>query len=226
MNHQDSPDSDYYQYQAPFAGLIEGVSAYARKAMFDTIMKVVQPGPDTRIVDVGVTSNQRQDSNFFERLYPYPQGITAVGLEDASFLEQQHPGLKFVQADALQLPFADKSFDVAMSFAVIEHVGSRDRQRQFIGEMCRVAKSIFITTPNRWYPLEFHTLMPFIHWLSPQTFRKLLRVLGRNFYASEDTLNLLDESSLLELLPYGASVHKFHFRLLGPISNLVLYVKL
>ena len=25
--------------------------------------------------------------------------------------------------------------------------------------------SVFVTTPNRWFPLEVHTLLPFVHWL-------------------------------------------------------------
>ena len=34
-------------------------------------------------------------------------------------------------------------------------------------------------TPNRWFPIEFHTLLPLVHWLPPEHFRKLLVLTGR-----------------------------------------------
>ena len=88
-------------------------------------------------------------------------------MEDASFLAQEYPGLKYVRSDGLALPFPDKSFDLVVSFAVIEHVGSRVQQKAFVMELYRVGKTCCITTPNRWYPLEFHTAVPLIHWLPP-----------------------------------------------------------
>ena len=58
------------------------------------------------------------------------------------------------------LPFADGAFDLGFSNAVVEHVaGGRDGQRQFVAELCRVAQRVFVTTPNRWFPLDPHTLL-------------------------------------------------------------------
>jgi hypothetical protein len=68
-------------------------------------------------------------------------------------------------ADGRALPFADGEFDVAFSNAVVEHVGGRDDQQRFVLELCRVAKSVFLTTPNRLFPLDPHTLLPVVHWL-------------------------------------------------------------
>ena len=71
-----------------------------------------------------------------------------------------------VRADGRDLPFADGEFELGFSNAVIEHVaGGRGGQQQFIGELCRVAERVFVTTPNRWFPLDPHTLLPFAHWL-------------------------------------------------------------
>ena len=37
---------------------------------------------------------------------------------------------------------------------------------QLIAECSRVAKRmVFLTTPNRWFPIEVHTALPLIHWL-------------------------------------------------------------
>ena len=218
-------ESDYYMHQEKISGIAEALSNFARKRMLETFMKVLAPEAATTIVDIGVTCDQRSDSNFFEKLYPHPERITAVGLEDASFLERDFPGLRYVQADALALPFADHEFDIGVSWAVIEHIGNRSRQKQFIEELLRVSRRYFITTPNRWYPIEFHTVLPFLHWLPAQSFRSILKMLKMDFYASEDTLNLLDERALLQMVPPGRKVRKLHFRLFGLISHLIFCVE-
>lgn len=216
--------SDYYQHQKKIGKLAELISSRARQKMFSSFMEELKPEAGSTVLDIGVTSDRRADSNFFEKYYPYPGKITAVGLEDASFLEEDYPGLSYVRADALNLPFKDKEFDIAVSWAVIEHVGSREKQEKFLHEILRVSKRAFITTPNRWYPIEFHTVTPLLHWLPPERFRQVLKALKMDFYASEDTLNLLDESDFMRLLPTSARVRKLHHRLLGPISNLVFAV--
>ncbi|MFB2974801.1 class I SAM-dependent methyltransferase [Microseira sp. BLCC-F43] len=217
--------SGYYENQPGFGGLVSNISWYARKKMFNSLIKTVDLSSEKKVLDVGVTCDRRQESNFFEKLYPYPENITAVGLEDASFLEQEHPGLTFVKTDGSSLPFADKSFDLVVSFAVIEHVGNRDQQRAFISELCRVGRTCFITTPNRWYPIEFHTALPLVHWLPPSWFRTILKWLGNIFYSKEESLNLLSESNMLSLFPADSQVYKKHFRLFGLISNLVFYLE-
>ena len=192
--------------------------------MFDLLMALANPSADTTVLDVGVTSDCREDSNFFEKLYPHQDKITAVGMEDAAFLQEEYPGLKYVRSDGLSLPFPDKSFDLGVSFAVIEHVGSRTQQQAFVRELCRVGKTCCLTTPNRWYPVEFHTAVPLIHWFPPSWFRALLRLLGKQFFAKEENLNLLSEKEVLKMLPADAEVYTRHFRRLGLISNLLFYV--
>lgn len=219
-------DDKSSEYIGPeLGGFATKLSWYARQKMFDLLMGLANPNADTTVLDVGVTSDRREDCNFFEKLYPHTDKITAVGMEDASFLEEEYPGLKYVRSDGLHLPFPDKSFDLVVTFAVIEHVGSRAQQKAFVRELCRVGKTCCITTPNRWYPIEFHTAVPLVHWLPPSWFRAVLRLLGKHFFAKEENLNLLSEKDVLKMLPADARVSTRHFRLLGLISNLLFYVK-
>ncbi len=107
------------------------------------------------------------------------------------------PGPRFVKVSAGPLPFGDDEFDVAHSSAVVEHVGNRKRQAEFPGELWRIARrGIFVTTPNRWFPVEFHTTLPLVHWVPPPIFRALLSRIGHHFYAQEANLNLMSSGDL------------------------------
>ena len=83
----------------------------------------------------------------------------------------------WIEADALDLPFADKSFDLVLSNAVIEHVGRQKDQLQFVREHQRVGIRWIITTPNKYFPVESHTQTIFRHfsknWTSPLVTRLL-----------------------------------------------------
>lgn len=216
--------TEHSEYVQPnVGGLVSKISLHARKGMLRSLMSLAHPTASTHVLDVGVTNDRREDSNFFEKLYPYPERITAVGLEDASFLEHDIPGLTFIQADGLSLPFPDKSFDLVVSFAVIEHIGNRERQKAFVQELCRVGRACYITTPNRWYPIEFHSILPLVHWLPPTWFRRLLTWLGKDFWAREENLNLLTASELRAMFPPEMTVYARPYRLLGLVSNLVFY---
>lgn len=39
-------------------------------------------------------------------------------------------------------------------------------------------RGIFLTTPNRSFPVEFHTQLPLVHWLLKPTHRAIFRLLG------------------------------------------------
>src|SRR5215204_3161183 len=87
-----------------------------RAQMFHLFMRALKTRPHDRVLDIGVTSDQTyRSSNYFEDLYPFKHKLTAAGLDDAAFLENRHPGLRFVRANALNLPFSNESFDLIHS---------------------------------------------------------------------------------------------------------------
>lgn len=115
--------------------------------------------------------------NYFLHRYPYPEQLTAVGIDDLTALHGRYPSVTFLEADARRLPFSDKSFEVVHANAVVEHVGPRPDQQQFVSELVRVGRTVFITTPNRWFPIETHSKLPLLHWLPRPAVEWLARVL-------------------------------------------------
>ena len=171
-----------------------------RAQRFNWFMQRFAPSQETSVLDVGVTATSAGTSNFFAKNYPYFKMLTAVGIENKPEICDQL-GIKFVQADGCNLPFSDNQFDIVHSNAVIEHVGDQARQAKFIYELCRVAKRVYLSTPNAESPLETHTLIPFAHWFPRKVCWTIYRLLGRSYYADIDTLNLVSPEILSSLFP-------------------------
>jgi SAM-dependent methyltransferase len=200
----------------------------ARERMYGLFVSELEPDPSTRILDLGVSDQENDEANMLEKLYPYPERITCAGLGEGRAVTSAYPGVAYVQVGAGKpLPFDDHAFDVICSNAVLEHVGGAERRRLFLREALRVARRAFITVPNRWFPLEHHTGIPFIHF-SPYLFRLLLRRTSLVYWSRPENLDFLDRRTLarewplagydVKLVPTGVP--------LGPLSsNVALIVK-
>jgi hypothetical protein len=86
-----------------------------------------------------------------------------------------------------------------------------------------VGKAFFITTPNRWFPVEHHTGLPMLHYLPAPVFRSLLRGTRYKHWAEEANLNILTARELAGLFPDAAEVEVRSVRLFGLASNLVAF---
>jgi SAM-dependent methyltransferase len=215
---------DYFSMGHPLSHLRSKYALRARERMFLEFMQALRPGAADRILDLGVTPDTSlPESNYFEQRYPWPHNITAASIEDVDSLSSHFDNVHFVQIKPGPLPFKDKSFDILFCSAVLEHVGSRESQKAFVLELLRVSHHFFITTPNRWFPLEFHTILPLIHWLPQPTHQLLLRGLGRSFWAQTDNLNLLGANDLKALFPPEVETRVDGVKLLGLTSNLIAW---
>ena len=180
-------------------------------------------------LDVGTTSNTEKNHNLILQKISNNKNITCLSNQDCSFLKNQYPNIKnFIIGDGCNNQLKDNTFDIVYSNATIEHVGSHNNQKLFISECVRVAKkSIFITTPNRYFPLDFHTKIPLIHFLPKIIHRKILNLFGHSFFAKEENLNLLSKKDLidhcekLKIKNYKIISYKiYHFT-----SNLILIIQ-
>ncbi len=168
------------------ASLAARASLSNRRRKMRLFLELMRPTAESRLLDVGVSDGPFGEGagvaathNFFEALYPWPAQITAVSTQYLDRFHRAFPAVRTVRADGRELPFADDEFDIGFSNAVVEHVGGPDDQRRFVHELCRVSKRVFITTPNKWFPLEVHTLLPFVHWLPVREREWLYRTLHR-----------------------------------------------
>jgi SAM-dependent methyltransferase len=218
-------DEQYYQVAAP-RSLGERLAVVARDRIYDDLIRHCWPGPGETILDVGVSDVVNDAANVLERKYPHQDRITAAGLGEGKAFTASYPKTAYRQIEANRpLPFADKAFDIAVSNAVLEHVGSRPYQAAFVRELSRVAKKVFISVPNRYFPVEHHTAIPLLHFWTPG-FGLACKVLGKADWADERNLILMSWRGLSALAPDGVGPVVGHTGiLLGPFSsNLFLFI--
>lgn len=173
----------------------------ARRNMFELFVEKMQPNSRSRIIDIGVSDDENEGANFLEKSYPWPENITCVGIGSGEQIRARYPEIAFQQIEANEpLPFPDDSFDIATSNAVLEHVGGPLERRNFILEHLRVARSLFITVPNRWFPVEHHTGLPLLHY-SPALFRRVLRGSSLDYWTRPENVDFLSRALILDEWP-------------------------
>ncbi len=156
--------------------LPEKISYKNRTKKYNYFINTFNPRPEDTILDVGFNdSEDSQGDNFLERFYPYQSKITALGIMGNKYFSKKYPDVKVVLYDGKTFPFEDNFFDIGWSNAVIEHVGDREAQLFFLKELVRTCKKVYFTTPNRFFPFEVHTRIPFLHWLPKPMFDKILK---------------------------------------------------
>ena len=118
--------------------------------------------------------------------------------------------------------------DVVLSSATIEHVGSREKQKNMIKNISLLSKKFFvITTPNKNYPIDFHTKLPLVNMLPNKMFRKILKLMRFEFFSKEENLNLISYSDIKNLIN-ESNINEFfnikikYIRLLFFKSNFII----
>lgn|SRR5208283_3604741 len=202
-----------------FLGLIAPIHRKLRTQKCDLFFKEMKPLPTDTLLDVGGGIGITGE---FLQVYKNFSSVQIVNLCPQPLEDERLKHVKCALADGCALPFADSSFDWVFSNAVIEHVGGRERQKKFAQEIRRVArKGYFVATPNRYFPVDPHTLLPFYQFLSPEWQSRVCRF-SPGYLRKYEPIDLLSKGDLRELFP-GAVVSKLGLRVLR--NNLVAYRK-
>jgi len=212
-------DEKYYQAARP-RSIAERLVIKARSEIYSDFMRICRPSPADSILDVGVSDVVGESPNLLERLYPHRERITALGLGSAEAFQSEFPEVHYRQVQRNSpFPFPDRSFDIAMSNAVLEHVGSVDSQLRFVAELMRVARQVFITVPHRFFPIEHHTAIPLLHYFD-STFSAACRLAGKAEWSEERNLILMSRGRLRRTWPQKEAVTVgFTGICLGPFSS-------
>ena len=142
-----------------------------RFRLFDSLAAAF-PRP-LRIIDLGGTNE------YWERRGWAGRDDVEITLVNLGPQDRRHENLHPVIGDATDLAdHADGSFDIAFSNSVIEHLFTFENQAAMAREVRRVARAYWVQTPNFWFPVEPHFLVPLWHWLPEEARVAILRRRG------------------------------------------------
>lgn len=118
------------------------------------------PRPTRRYLDVGC-GDGRWTTDLTHQL---GKGTTATGIDISAravgFARLISPHIDYQVFDGSHLPFPDRSFDLATSIEVIEHIDDEGELRHLeeIGRVLRPGGLLVLTTPSRLLPMPPHHL--------------------------------------------------------------------
>ena len=180
------------------------------------------------VLDIGTTIDRKNESsNFIVKNLENIDYFKSISDQEISSVFFKNKLKKSITDDFSPDEIEEFSSDLVISSATIEHVGNYLQQKKMISNIINLSKKLFIiTTPNRFYPIDFHTKIPFIHWLPKSIHRKILRILRMSFYADEKNLNLLGKSEIENLLNFKNITYEIlNIKLLFFKSNFIIIGK-
>jgi len=125
----------------------------------------------SRVLDIGTGSG-----TIAAYLAPRVRTLVSVDVVD----ERTDRNFEYMRIADERLPFADGSFDVAISNHVIEHVGDRQRHLSEIARILSPGGVCLMATPNRYWPIEPHFDLPVLAWLPTRWLRdRYVRLAGK-----------------------------------------------
>lgn len=202
-----------------------------RLEMFNLLNEQIKDSLIESFLDIGTTEeNKLRSSNFFVKKFNKIKIIKSITDQDIIKNNFNNILKKSITSDFTLEEIDQYKSDLVISSATIEHVGSNDAQMKMIENICLLTnKYFFITTPNRFFPIDFHTKLPLIHMLPKKIHRKILNMISLKEYALEENLNLLDISEINKMLKNlnekGFLVSTYGIKLFGLTSNLLILGK-
>lgn len=168
----------------------------SRAEKLNQVIKFLKPTAQDKLLEVGIADYEYSDvDNFLIKNYPHQNNLTALSLGPAPLFAKKYPHVHLVNYEGRSFPFLTNEFDLVHSNAVIEHVGKFDAQALFLSELLRVAKKGMTTTPNKYFPIEVHTRLPFIHFFGKGIFDTVAKAIGKG-WATGDYMYLLSFNEL------------------------------
>jgi hypothetical protein len=215
------------------------IDSIAKKKRIEMVRAVTDPNfalklnmeEISTILDVGTTSDERlQSSNIILRTLAADKEVTVLS-------DQSPEGLKMIGfnfsnwiiGDITQPIFFEKTFELVICSATLEHVGNFSSKIQAIENLISLSEGyILITIPNRWYPVELHSKIPLVHWLPNSIWRAIYRKMGQEELSQLQNLDFISRKQILRVIKSYSPKSKVRvakIRTFGFISNYVFLVE-
>jgi hypothetical protein len=197
-----------------------------RRRRFRFFQSLLEPLPrPVRILDVGGTED------FWRQMGADGDTQLEVTLFNLTPAHARAGEMPAIAGDARDLSrFDDGEFDVVFSNSVIEHLSDRIGQKRMAAEVRRVGPRYFVQTPNRYFPIEPHFMVPGFQFLPLSARVALVRRFALGYHdalpdpeaarRAVTEIRLLDERELRELFP-GALIYRE--RVLALTKSLIAY---
>ena len=228
MNLSNSEKKNYWKKTFILEELFQKVLFNNRRKILKIFDSVIQVKSKDLVLDVGASPLDLKSENMFLKKFKKHKTLTCLSNQELKPIKKKFTNFSYVVGDARNMQFKDNSFDVVHSNATIEHVGTDQMQLKFISECLRVSRQfVFITTPNKYFPVDFHTKIPFLHWLPHSIFNFILKLFGDDFLRHKKNLNLISYKKIstycrkLKISNYRIIFHNFFFLK----SNIILVIK-
>jgi hypothetical protein len=214
----------YHNHQSSF--ILKLLEKYRNK-IYLKFIEHIPFNSKTTLIDIGTTNVDLDHENYLVKKYPYKRSITCLSNQTLSLIKKKFPQIKTIKSDGRETKLKNNKFDIVHSNATIEHVGNFNNQIKFVKETLRISKKyIFITTPNRNFFFDLHTIIPIIHWFPKKIHRLILKKIGHNFLSKEENLNLLNNEDLEKICKI-IKIKKYiidSIKILGFRTNLILII--
>ena len=210
---------------------IDKIIVKKRSEMFKILEQNISNVTLKSILDVGTIDNDSlKSSNFFANKFKdvsIRKSISNQIIDDKKFSMRVN---KSITSDFSNEELDKLKADLVLSSATIEHVGNYQNQKKMIENIMDLStKFFFITTPNRDFPIDFHTKLPFLHMLPKKIHRLILKIIGLKEYGKEENLNLIDEKTIKKLIiglkKNNFNIQIFKIKLLSLTSNIIILGK-
>jgi len=151
-----------------------------KKKRVNLFVEKLRLGKNDIVLDLG-----SEDGSTLAMYYPYPKNIILADIEEGTMRDGvARYGLKGYEVIPKSggLPFKNHCFDAVWCNSVIEHVigdwkiakgkeaefkiNAYTFQSMFANEIERISKKYFIQTPYAYFPIESHSWLPFVHYLT------------------------------------------------------------
>jgi hypothetical protein len=170
---------------------------------------------NTKILDFGVSNSKNQDSNPFVKYFlsKRRKDIFGCGVDNVQSVRKIYKNLKYKKIKPNhKLPYKGNFFSLSISHAVFEHIGNKNR-KFYLSELIRVSEKVFISIPNRYFPIEHHSNIPMLGYLPSKLIYKILIFFNYNLFKSKKTLTFNSKNKFSKLASILDKKYNINFHL-------------